>query len=131
MAQQLYLNDQGVKTLLELVIGKINDMNHINKEIVATPDPNATIQSVVKNPQSNTMYLFKAGQSTTYELYMCEVTKDKTGGSMTNWLPIGKGSLDLSGVYTEENLKPLTTDEIKAIFDEVVSETSVAALSEE
>lgn len=128
MSQQLYLNEEGVKIILSLLVGKMNDMKHLSYEVVLAENDDATIQQTVTSPAANTVYLFKAGAATTYKMYLCDVTKDSSGGSAVNWLPVGEGSVDLSDYYSKEELKPISTERIQQIFEEVIAETSVSTV---
>lgn len=123
--QQLYLNQDGVKTLLELLAGKIDELGHLNYEVVLTDDESQTIQQVVTQPEGQTIYLFKAGSTqTTYKMYMCEVTPDASGGAAVNWLPIGESSVDLSNYYSKSELVAMTSEKITEIFSDVFGTTS-------
>lgn len=116
-----YLNEEGARVVLSLMLEKIDSMKHLKYEVVSSEDENATIQTVVTNPVANTVYLFKAGTATTFKMYICEVTSDNAGGTLNNWLPVGEGSVDLSQYYSKEELKPLTEEQIKEIFNDVVN----------
>lgn len=123
MSQQLYLNQEGVKTLLELLAGKMAELGHLNYQVVLTDDENQTIQQVVTEPESKTLYLFKAGTTATaYKLYLCEVTPDAGGGSAASWLPIGESSVDLSNYYSKSELTAMSTEKIQEIFTDVFGE---------
>ncbi len=117
--QQLYLDQEGVKLLLELLAGKIDELGHLNYEVVLTDDENQTVQQVVTEPKSKTIYLFKAGTATTYKMYMCDVTHDSSGGVVTNWLPVGESSVDLSDYYSKNDFTAMTSEKITEIFNDV------------
>lgn len=121
MAKQFFVDESGVKILAGLLVDKIKSMNHLSYKVIIADNDSDSIQTIVTEPEENTIYLFKTASAASYKMYMCNVTKDSSGGSVKNWLPIGETSIDLSNYYNKDELVPLTEDQIKAIVKEVES----------